>query len=208
LKFVTIADTHSKHKDLTLPLGDVLIHAGDVSMKGDKTEITNFLSWMDSQNFEFKILIAGNHDFYFERESEEQIRKHLPDSIIYLKDSGTVINNYKIWGSPVTPWFFDWAFNRHRGDPINRHWELIPTNTDILITHGPMFRTLDRNNQGQHIGCKDLFNRIQEVKPKVHVCGHIHESYGTINKTGTKFINASVLNEHYELINSPIVFEL
>lgn len=208
MKFVTIADTHSKHKDLTLPLGDVLIHAGDVSMKGDKTEITNFLSWMDSQNFEFKILIAGNHDFYFERESEEQIRKHLPDSIIYLKDSGTVINNYKIWGSPVTPWFFDWAFNRHRGDPINRHWELIPTNTDILITHGPMFRTLDRNNQGQHIGCKDLFNRIQEVKPKVHVCGHIHESYGTINKTGTKFINASVLNEHYELINSPIVFEL
>jgi Icc-related predicted phosphoesterase len=208
LKFITISDTHGKHSSLTLPSGDALIHAGDISMKGQFNEVKDFLDWFAVQKFKYKILIAGNHDFYFERESDEQIASLLPDSITYLKDSGTTVNGIKLWGSPVTPWFFDWAFNRHRGEPIKRHWDLIPNDTDILMTHGPVFRTLDRNREGQHVGCKELFSKVQEVKPKVHVCGHIHEAYGSADKAGIKFINASVLNERYELVNSPIFFEL
>jgi len=208
LKFVTIADTHGKHSSLKIPPGDILIHAGDISMKGEENEIIEFLNWFDNQDFEHKVLIAGNHDFYFERESEGQIQAILPKSIVYLKDSFTTINGLKIWGSPITPWFFNWAFNRHRGDPIKRHWDLIPMDTDILITHGPIFRTLDANSKGQHVGCEDLFHKVHEVKPKVHICGHIHESYGTIDKANIKFINACILNEKYELTNSPIVFEL
>lgn len=208
MKFVAIADTHGKHKDLTIPSGDMLIHAGDISMKGDEDEIIDFLNWFDEQNFKHKILIAGNHDFYFETESQEQIEELLPKNITYLKDSSTTINEFKIWGSPITPWFFNWAFNRHRGEQINRHWDLIPPDTDILITHGPIFRTLDKNSEGQHVGCKDLFNKVQEIRPKVHICGHIHESYGTADKMGIKFINASVVNKNYELTNSPILFEL
>ena len=208
MKFVAIADTHGKHKDLTIPSGDMLIHAGDISMKGDEDEIIDFLNWFDEQNFKHKILIAGNHDFYFETESQEQIEELLPKNITYLKDSSTTINEFKIWGSPITPWFFNWAFNRHRGEQINRHWDLIPPDTDILITHGPIFRTLDKNSEGQRVGCKDLFNKVQEIRPKVHICGHIHESYGTADKMGIKFINASVVNKNYELTNSPILFEL
>lgn len=208
MKFVTIADTHGKHSSLRLPPGDAIIHAGDISMKGDKEEVVDFLKWFDNQDFEHKILIAGNHDFFFERESDEHIQELLPKNVVYLKDSLTTINGLKIWGSPITPWFFNWAFNRHRGDPIKRHWDLIPTDTDILITHGPIFRTLDANSEGQHVGCKDLFNKVQEIKPKVHICGHIHESYGSIEKSGIKFINASVLNADYELTNIPIEFEL
>ena len=208
MKFVAIADTHGKHKDLTIPSGDMLIHAGDISMKGDEDEIIDFLNWFDEQNFKHKILIAGNHDFYFETESQEQIEELLPKNITYLKDSSTTINEFKIWGSPITPWFFNWAFNRHRGEQINRHWDLIPPDTDILITHGPIFRTLDKNSEGQHVGCKDLFNKVQEIRPKVHICGHIHESYDTADKMGIKFINASVVNKNYELTNSPILFEL
>ena len=208
MKFVTIADTHGKHKSLIIPSGDILIHAGDISMKGEENEVVEFLNWFDRQDFEHKVLIAGNHDFYFERESEKQIQTILPKSIVYLKDSFTTINGLKIWGSPITPWFFNWAFNRHRGDPIKRHWDLIPIDTDILLTHGPIFRTLDTNSKGQHVGCKDLFNTVHEIKPKVHICGHIHESYGTVDKSNIKFINACILNEKYELTNSPIVFEL
>jgi len=208
LKFVTIADTHGKHQDLTLPSGDTLIHAGDISMKGEEQEIIDFLAWFAIQKFEFKIFIAGNHDYYFERESEEQIKNIIPNNVTYLKDSGTTIKGLKIWGSPITPWFFNWAFNRLRGDPIRRHWDLIPTDTDILITHGPIFRTLDTNAEGQHVGCKDLFIRVNEIKPKVHIFGHIHKSYGTIDKGGTKFINACNLNESYQLTNKPILFEL
>lgn len=208
MKFVTIADTHGKHSSLIIPSGDILIHAGDISMKGEKDEVADFLKWFDNQDFEHKILIAGNHDFFFERESDEHIQELLPKNVVYLKDSLTTINGLKIWGSPITPWFFNWAFNRHRGDQIKRHWDLIPTDTDILITHGPIFRILDTNSEDQHVGCKDLYNKVQEIKPKVHICGHIHESYGTVDKSGIKFINASVLNAKYELTNNPIEFEL
>jgi predicted phosphodiesterase len=208
LKFVAIADTHGMHAELTLPPGDVLVHAGDVSMKGHYAEIINFLDWFAKQDFEYKIFIAGNHDFYFEKEADAQIEKIIPEGVVYLKDSGTKVNDIKIWGSPVTPWFFDWAFNRHRGEPIRRHWDLIPPGIDILITHGPMFGTLDSNKSGQLVGCKDLFNRINEIDPKVHVFGHIHEAYGQIEKKGIEFINASVLDEKYKLKNQPIIFEL
>ena len=208
MKFVAIADTHGRHKGLIMPSGDMLIHAGDISMKGEEDEIVDFLTWFDEQNFKHKVLIAGNHDFYFEREAQEQIEKLLPKNITYLKDSSTTLNEFKIWGSPITPWFFNWAFNRHRGKQIIRHWDLIPPDTDILITHGPIFRTLDKNSEGQHVGCKDLFNKVQEIRPKVHICGHIHESYGIVDNMGIKFINASVVNKNYELTNSPIVFEL
>lgn len=207
MKFVTISDTHGQHTGLKLPAGDVLIHAGDSTMKGTRAEVLAFLSWMEQLDFKYKILIAGNHDFYFESATTEEIRQILPANIIYLNDSMVTINGINIWGSPITPWFFNWAFNRQRGEEIKKHWDLIPTATDILITHGPVFRTLDRTVKDQHVGCIDLFNTLQIIKPKVHICGHIHEAYGTLEKYGIKFINASVLNVDYELINKPIEFE-
>lgn len=208
MKFVTISDTHGRHAELALPPGDVLIHAGDSTMKGTRAEVIAFLSWMAQLDFKHKILIAGNHDFYFESATLEEIQQILPTSIIYLNDSMITINGINIWGSPITPWFFNWAFNRHRGEPIKKHWDLIPGNTDILVTHGPAFRILDRIVNGQNVGCKDLFNTIQMIKPKVHICGHIHEAYGITEKYGTQFINASVLNVDYELSNKPVEFEL
>lgn len=208
MKFVAISDTHGKHDNLILPPGDMLIHAGDISMKGEEKEVVAFFDWLSQQPFKYKVLIAGNHDFYFEREPEECILKLLPDNVIYLNDSMATVEGFTIWGSHITPWFFNWAFNRHRGDPIRRHWELIPLGIDILLTHGPAFRILDTNTKGQHTGCKDLRLRITDVKPRVHVFGHIHEAYGRVQKPDTLFINASVLNEKYELVNRPVVFEI
>ncbi len=208
MKFVAISDTHSRHHNLKLPKGDVLLHAGDISYKGKREEIIDFLNWFCRQNFKHRIFIAGNHDFYLEKESPAEIEKMIPTGITYLNDSGVTINGIHIWGSPVTPWFYNWAFNRHRGPSINRHWSLIPENTDVLLTHGPMYGILDSVINGQHVGCKDLLKRVQEVKPKVHVCGHIHEASGIQKQNGITFINASVLNESYELAHKPFVFEL
>jgi Icc-related predicted phosphoesterase len=207
LKFVAISDTHGQHEQVVLPSGDVLIHAGDISTRGNEVEITNFFDWFIKQDFEHKVLIAGNHDFYFERESSEEINKIIPKEIIYLNDSGFSLKGINIWGSPITPWFHNWAFNRHR-DAIKKHWDLIPLDTDILITHGPIFRTLDKTQMGIRAGCKELFQRVQDVKPRVHICGHIHEAYGSFYKGETQFINASLVNERYELVNEPIVFEV
>lgn len=208
MKFITIADTHSQHKKLDLPTGDVIIHAGDISSRGNENEVIDFLNWFTNIDFKHKIFIAGNHDFYFERTPQEEIKKIIPDNIIYLNDSGTTIDNIKIWGSPVSPWFFDWAFNRQRGEEIKKHWDLIPSDTKILITHGPVFGKLDLTLDGQRVGCKDLLEKVQEINPTFHICGHIHEAYGQITDSKTNFINASVLNENYILKNSPIIFDL
>jgi Icc-related predicted phosphoesterase len=208
LKFVVIADTHSKHRGVRLPKGDVLIHAGDISYRGERMEIKDFLSWFCKQNFKHKIMIAGNHDFIFEKARPKELEQLIPPEIIYLNDSGTVINGIHIWGSPITPKFFNWAFNRARGEAIKKHWDMIPFNTDLLITHGPPYGILDQVLNGSHAGCKDLLNKIKEVKPKVHVFGHIHESYGTAKNPGITFINASITNELYELTNRPVLFEL
>ena len=208
MKFVAIADTHYQHRNVKLPKGDVLLHAGDVSYKGEKAEVLDFLKWFSDLNFTYKIFIAGNHDFYFEKAVASEIISLIPENVIYLNDSGVTIGGITIWGSPVTPWFFNWAFNRQRGAAIQKHWKLIPENTDILITHGPPFGICDTVINGRHAGCKDLLKRVQEVKPKVHLCGHIHEGYGVAEKAGVRFLNASLMNEAYELVNKPMVFEL
>lgn len=208
MKFVVISDTHGQHKKLTLPKGDVIIHAGDISKRGGENEILDFLNWFKDLDFKYKIFIAGNHDFFFERTTLENIQKIIPENVIYLQDSGVIIEKIKIWGSPITPWFFNWAFNRYRGDSITHHWQLIPLDTDILITHGPVLDQLDKTCKGENVGCKDLLEAVKQINLKVHVCGHIHEAYGEVSTPTTKFLNASVLDENYKLKNAPLTFDI
>lgn len=208
MRVTAISDTHGLHNKVNLLPGDILIHAGDISMKGAADEITSFMEWFSGQDFKHKIFIAGNHDFYFERMPAEAIKKMIPAGVIYLNDSGVEIDGIRFWGSPVTPWFFNWAFNRHRGKTIKRHWDLIPDSTDILITHGPVYGILDKTTTGAYTGCNDLLQKVKEVTPRVHICGHIHEAYGKTEKDGTVFINASMLDERYQLKNEPVTFEV
>jgi Icc-related predicted phosphoesterase len=122
----------------------------------------------------------------------------------YLFDSGVEIDGVNFWGSPWQPEFFNWAFNLPRGEKLAEKWALIPGNTDILITHGPAHGMLDWVPNGQRVGCEDLFQRIMDIQPKIHVCGHIHCSYGQKSFHGVEFINASVLGERYTHENKPI----
>lgn len=208
MKFVAISDTHCRHRSLRLPKGDVLLHAGDISYRGDRKEIEDFLDWFGKLPYSYKIFIAGNHDFYFEKEKASVIKNLIPDTVHYLKDEEININGIRVWGSPYTPWFFRWAFNKRRGVPMAAHWQSVPPGIDVLLTHGPVYGVLDMLINEQHAGDKDLLKKVLEVKPKVHICGHIHESYGTTKRHGIRFINACILNESYEPINKPIVFDL
>lgn len=208
MKIVAISDTHGLHHQVQLPPGDLLIHAGDVSHRGDKHDVLDFLAWFEKQPFAHKIFVAGNHDFFFEREKPMAIQKIIPTSVTYLNDSGIQIGHLHVWGSPVTPWFFDWAFNRRRGEAIRRHWDLIPANTHILITHGPPATLLDRTKRNEHVGCEQLEIKVREIKPPLHIFGHIHEAYGEMDRAGTRFINASSVNENYQLVNAPVTIDL
>lgn len=208
MKFVAISDTHCRHYSLKLPKGDAIIHAGDVTYKGEEAEVLDFLKWFSGLNYKFKIFTAGNHDFFFEKAKPAYIQSLIPEGVFYLNDSGVEIEGIKIWGSAITPWFFNWAFNRKRGVSITKHWNLIPNDTDILITHGPPYGILDTVLNGNHVGCVDLIKKVQLIKPKVHISGHIHEAYGRAKRGDTLFINASIMNESYELVNTPQTFQV
>ncbi|MFN6945385.1 MAG: metallophosphoesterase family protein, partial [Cytophagaceae bacterium] len=208
---ICISDTHTYHHKMPeIPYGDVLIHAGDISYKGQVEEVENFLSWFNALPHPNKIFIAGNHDFLFEDHPSvaKKLLDKLPD-IIYLENSETVINGIKFYGSPATPWFYDWAFNYHRGDAIKEIWKTIPDDTNVLITHGPVYGILDTIYKDKSkVGCKDLLHRIGQLKKlSLHVCGHIHEAYGSTKVNGVNFINSSICNLQYKPINKPIVVE-
>lgn len=207
MKTVVISDTHGKHEYLELPKGDMIIHAGDISSSGKLDEVQAFLSWYSNLPYEYKIFIAGNHDWFFEDASLSVINGIIPSDVIYLNDSGIEIEGKYYWGSPIQPWFYNWAFNKKRGAEIAMHWDLIPAHTDILITHGPPFGILDETTAGDHVGCEDLLDKIQNLKIETHIFGHIHEAYGRIIKDKTEYINASVLNQNYRLINGAVVLE-
>lgn len=206
MKIIAISDTHGQHKGLKLPDGDMIIHAGDISSRGREEQVMDFLEWFTTLDFKYKIFIAGNHDFFFEKESLEKIAGILPDNVIYLNDSGITIEGIKIWGSPITPWFHDWAFNRARGSEIKKHWDLIPSDTDIIITHGPVRGMHDKTITGANVGCEDLYKKVFEIKPRYHICGHIHEAYGDSEQQNTTFINASMMDEKYRIVNQPVIF--
>jgi predicted phosphodiesterase len=221
MKITFISDTHTKHAHLThdLPGGDILIHAGDLMNSGyDKNDIYFFLNWYKSvPGYSHKIFIAGNHDRIFEFQPDfiEEVLEKYPE-IDYLEDFSKELyipdhNPIKIYGSPWQPEFYNWAFNLPRnGEELERKWNNIPEDTDILITHGPAYGYLDTSGPPYNepfLGCELLIKRIKEIKPKIHVCGHIHGGYGYKFDGETHFFNASVLNERYVYSNIPLTVD-
>jgi Icc-related predicted phosphoesterase len=212
MRLTFISDTHNKHKQVThaLPGGDILIHSGDISSMGYEHEIREFCKWFNGlDNYKTKIFIAGNHDWGFQ-DSPDRIKEILDfyTNITYLQDSGVEIDGVKIWGSPWQPRFYNWAFNADRGEDIMQHWNKIPDDTDILITHGPAFGYRDTvTGRTDRLGCEDLLSRILDVKPKIHCCGHIHTGYGYAWNEHTYFLNAAVLNESYNYAHKPITID-
>lgn len=206
MKVVCISDTHGKHRHVEVPEGDLLIHAGDISRRGYPKEIRKFNDWLGTLPHPHKVMIAGNHDFLFENDPKQA--EAMITNAIYLNDSGVTIEGIRIWGSPISPEFHDWAFNRERGEAIRQHWEMIPTDTDILITHGPPKGILDRTFLGKRVGCEELTDVVTKIKPRYHIFGHIHEAYGVKEINETTYINVSILNLLYRVAHKPITFDI
>lgn len=206
MRLVLVSDTHQRHDDLVVPDGDVLVHAGDFCRRGKEDEVARFNAWLGLRNHRHKIVIAGNHDFLFE--NEPAIARSLLTHATYLEDSGVTIDGLRFWGSPWQPRFFDWAFNLDRGAPLREKWDRIPSGIDVLIVHGPPRDVLDKTWRGESVGCDDLRSAIERVRPKLFVCGHIHESYGEAELVGVRCINASSCDVREKPRNAPVVVDL
>lgn len=210
LSIVIISDTHGRHKYLNeLPKADIIIHCGDFTSVGYEHEIQNFMKWYsDLTQYKHKIIIAGNHDILYE--TNERLAKSLvPKGIIYLEDSGIEIKGINFYGTPVSKPFMNWAFMRPE-EKLVEYWKAIPDNTDVLITHSPPYGIFDYVERDKsHQGSPSLYVEVtSRIKPKLHVFGHIHGGYGIKVIENTTFINASNLNEDYECVNDPVMFEI
>ena len=133
----------------------------------------------------------------------------VPAGVIYLEDEAVVLDGIRFWGSPVTPMFEDWAF-MHGHATIGTYWDAIPNDTDVLITHGPAYRVLDRVLPfGEEVGCPQLRAALDtRLHPKLHVFGHVRESYGQVIDGTLTSVNASFLDHLYHPANAPVVVTL
>lgn len=108
VRIVCISDTHGQHAKVSVPDGDLLIHAGDFMAFGDSPkEVVDFNQWLGKQPHRYKVVIAGNHDWMFER--HPIAARELLGNATYLENSGTELAGLRIWGSPVQPEFNYWS---------------------------------------------------------------------------------------------------
>jgi len=205
-----LADTHERHEEVFLPDGDILVFAGDMSGGGSEGSARRFIHWFGKQPHKEKVIVAGNHDRCFDSEVKHLLRLAVEErGIRYLEHEAVSIKGVNFFGSPYQPEFCDWAFNVKRGEALARLWSQIPVETEVLITHGPPFGILDMTVSGERVGCEDLRKRIDNLPClKVHIFGHIHNSYGMKVHNGVRYVNASTCGEDYEPSNRPVVFEL
>ena len=209
---VHISDTHSNfHKKI--PDGDILIHSGDFSIDGHPGEYEMFDNWLGNQPHTYKFVILGNHDLdYMIREEKLdpiiEAPKRLKNATILSSELVEVLG-LKIYG---VQWYHyhNWEYSYKNENFVGKEeWYKIPNDTDILITHGPPYGYLD----GQY-GSYSLAMHVKDVKPKLHLFGHIHFMNGQKKVTWdsgetTLFVNSSAVSEHENvIINEPSILNI
>lgn len=186
VSIVCISDTHGR--SFPIPDGDVLIHAGDLTQTGSFDELEQALLWLAALPHPIKVIVAGNHDVLLDetkcaagpKEAQRQKRLLLENKpgLIYLQDEATTVTcpsgrRLSIYGSPQSPKQGNWAFQYPRTYDIWKDSQ-VPKDVDILVTHCPPRGHLDLG-----FGCEHLLQELWRVKPRLHVCGHIHAAGGT-----------------------------
>jgi Icc-related predicted phosphoesterase len=208
-RFVFTSDTHLRIDPgkFFVPAGDVFVHCGDGTLNGTVQEMAQVVQWMKGLPHPLKIYVPGNHDTClcpYEGPVGPLLLKEA--GIRLLIDEEIAVNGLSIYGYPWVPKYGPFRFMHERGKSITV--DRIPTQLDVLICHGPPFQILDRTGSGNRAGCRQLRDRIDVVKPKLVVFGHIHESYGKETWEGIDFLNVSACNKHMDAVNQPVVVDL
>lgn len=207
MRIVAVADTHLFHSELTVPGGDLFVHAGDMCRSGELAELAVAAQWISSLPHRHKIIIAGNHDWAF-LQTPTEARALFGRDVIYLQDSAAQVDGVQFWGSPWQPEYNDWAWNLPRGPALAAKWALIPEGTAVLLTHGPPAGIGDRYGShgysgGDRSGCEDLRARVLRVAPRLHLFGHIHQDGGLWQQGQTTFANVTT----WECERAPTVID-
>lgn len=192
IKILHLSDTHGCHHRLNnLPPAEIVIHSGDFTMTGSEAEALDFLNWFCDLPYKHKIFICGNHD---ECMYGANIGG-LDGNVHYLCHSGVEIEGLKFYGVPM--FMSDCLTDRQK-----LYYEMIPEDTDVLITHTPGYGMMDFDDD-IHYGSEELLVRLKQLDLKAHLFGHIHKEHGIREQNHTIFSNGSIMNENYTHLNAP-----
>ena len=225
MKICVASDLHGHLEDVAWPDGcEMLVIAGDIFPLNIQKDleackfwlIKTFFPWIQYKGYAQVILVAGNHDFYFQ-EREEEARFLMPENVAYLKDEEFVYKGYRFYG---TPWIADlhrWAFYKDE-DGLAEAYFRIPGDLDMLITHMPpklgsygQVKQENLFNTGTDYGSPILSWNLVRAQPRFHVFGHVHTGnhiLRKVRKLDTWTANVSVLDEDYRVRYAPKVIFL
>lgn len=208
-RIVAISDTHNRLDEVDIPDGDILIHSGDATNAGTVKELVKFRDELTDlkKRFQHIIFVAGNHDLGFEDNPYVSRSLILESGAIYLQDTSVELEGIKFHGSPHQPYYGGWAFNIKSELELYQKFWLIKSDVNVLVTHSPPYSILDSNAHGILCGSTALLTRVEEVKPRFHIFGHIHENAGKTVIGPTTFINASICDKSYQPLNKPQIFD-
>ena len=212
MKVTAISDLHGDRPKLEG--GDLLIVAGDLTARDWVKEYVLFNEWIEKQPYTKKVVICGNHDMCIAKGAS--FLRPVGASYEYLCDTGTEYEGLKIWGTPWTRWFKGvnpdcTAFMLNTDFQLRDKFDLIPEDTNILVTHGPCYGRLDHTLYGEDAGSPALRDRVDYLRGKglrLHIHGHIHEAYGRHDEGGLITLNVSRMTRAYypgnEIVNIEI----
>ncbi len=219
MKIWFISDTHNEHLGLQVPQADMDIHCGDESTQ-KKTELNEpesrrFFDWYANLDIATKVFVPGNHSTAIAQGKVTPV--DYPDVHFLLHESIT-LSGLRLFGSPYTPVFHDWAYMQKRSR-MDQAWQKVPADTDILITHGPpkgvLDLTHDMNSTGlAQVGCAALRRHVENrITPAIHAFGHLHDekginNYGMYSRGATQYINCACCDLTGKLMHNGFVIDL
>jgi len=210
LKIVCTSDTHNKHRHLSVPDGDVLVVAGDISDTGRKEKLEEFNEWLGELPHKYKLVVSGNHDLLYEFDHGSM--DNVLTNATYLENSEVTIEGLRIWGVPWKALHFGKKNNIEPELVGKTKWDLVPDGIDILITHIPPHGIRDTKPGGRQLGSEPLLEALKRVKPRYHIFGHVHDQYGWHTETWDQheiiFVNAAAIIDFGNALNPPLVFEI
>lgn len=213
-RLVMISDTHGQLSQIKVPNGDILLHDGDWTYRGEQAEMKKFGSHIKKLPHPIKILIPGNHDLTTEENTENFHKDWLkwlnPDSTmnIVINQEFEIANLTFYCTSLVCPInnpYQRWAYETTEAEQRLIYDKYIPSKQiDIVISHSPCYGIMDENGYGS----RALYDLIHRLQPKIHTFGHAHGGYGISTIDGIQYINAASCNRSYYPVNKPIIIDI
>ena len=215
MRILFSSDWHGRIPPIAdIPKADVFVFSGDMCpnwSRNWRNDVDLQIAWIHDQvnpwldeiPIKHKLCLFGNHDgagTYY------GIKKMINATVLH--DEGITIDGINFWGSPHTicpSWYRypdQWCFGCPNEERLKLAWDLIPTNTHVLVTHSPPYGYQDVDlfsRDQEHIGSKSLADKIPSLKDlKIHAFGHCHNITNPLNM-GTDLVSVNAAERVIEV---------